>query len=93
MSEHEGRGVMRTPESVAWEALGLSGAVEITDRRFKAIVDLIRAHDAEVAAQAWDEGHAVGEDNFIHSDYCGTRGCQCQGVHGTTNPYLTEDDS
>ena len=44
---------------------------------------------AEVAAKAWDEGYAVGEDNFIHSDYCGRR-CQCQGLHGTTNPYLTK---
>ena len=50
---------------------------------------LIRARDAEVAAKAWDEGYAVGEDNFIHSDYCGRR-CQCQGLHGTTNPYLTK---
>ena len=46
-------------------------------------------HDAAVAAKAWDEGYAVGEDNFIHSDYCG-RACQCQGLHGTTNPYLTK---
>ena len=46
-------------------------------------------HDAEVAAKAWDEGYAVGEDNFIHSDYCGRR-CQCQGLYGTTNPYLTK---
>ena len=49
------------------------------------------AHDAAVAAKAWDEGYAVGEDNFIHSDYCGMRGCQCQGLHGTTNPYLTKE--
>lgn len=54
----------------------------------KAHADLLAspAHDAAVAAKAWDEGYAVGEDNFIHSDYCG-RSCQCQGLHGATNPY------
>ena len=51
----------------------------------------LAARDAEVAAKAWDEGYAVGEDNFIHSDYCGRR-CQCQGLHGATNPYREGGD-
>ena len=37
-------------------------------------------------AQAWDDGYAVADDDFTHSDYCGNR-CQCKGIHGRTNPY------
>ncbi|HEY9495575.1 MAG TPA: hypothetical protein VIR15_12035, partial [Intrasporangium sp.] len=51
-----------------------------------------RAAEARVAekeatvAKAWDEGFDVATDNFVHSDYCG-RTCQCQGIHGQSNPY------
>lgn len=92
MSEHEGRGVMSTPEEFAFELTEATTHDLSCVMCASGIVDLIRKRDAEVAARAWDEGHAVAEDNFVHSDYCGRR-CQCQGVHGTTNPYRIEDDS
>ena len=87
---------MRDAEEVAreildamWERVGNEGFDE--DATTPGLVRIIRARDAEVAAKAWDEGYAVGEDNFIHSDYCGRR-CQCQGLHGTTNPYREGGD-
>lgn len=55
----------------------------VADRRhLLAEVDRLRAGKAE----AWDEGHAVATDDFLHSDYCGRR-CHCSGLAGTRNPY------
>lgn len=57
--------------------------LDVADRRhLLAEVDRLRAEKAE----AWDEGHAVATDDFLHSDYCGRR-CQCSGLAGTRNPY------
>ena len=58
-------------------------ALAVIDRRdLLAEVERLRAEKAE----AWDEGHAVATDDFLHSDYCGRR-CQCSGLAGTRNPY------
>ena len=55
----------------------------VADRRhLLAEVERLRAEKAE----AWDEGHAVATDDFLHSDYCGRR-CHCSGLAGTRNPY------
>ena len=48
--------------------------------------DLVPAIAARAKAAAWDEGYAVAQDDFVHSDYCG-RKCQCEGIHGQKNPY------
>lgn len=53
MSEH-----LRSAEDVAWQAIGLSGAREISDRDLRAIADLIRARDAEVREAARTEALA-----------------------------------
>lgn len=42
-------------------------------------------------AEAWDEGYAQAEKDFVHSDYCGTR-CQCDPnlTSGAGNPYRAD---
>jgi hypothetical protein len=44
--------------------------------------------EAARLGEAWDQGYAVAVDDFVHSDYCGLK-CQCEGIHGQTNPYRT----
>ena len=57
--------------------------------RWSGVLSEAEARVAELeatVAKAWDEGFDVATDNFVHSDYCG-RTCQCQGIHGQSNPY------
>ena len=50
----------------------------------------LAAHDAEVAAQAWDEGHRASEREYEckFSGHPGTKeGEMCDECMGWTNPY------
>lgn len=50
----------------------------------------LEAHDAEVAAQAWDEGHRASEREYecMFSGHPGAKeGEMCDECMGWTNPY------
>lgn len=51
------------------------------------LITITRAQLDQERADAWDEGYQVASDDFTHSDYCSSRGCQCKGNYGQKNPY------